>query len=327
MKDPQSQIEELTKYFYMTTQQSLNFNNIIQYSTELHAKATKQLLTKLNLSSDKIDVIGYHGQNVYHMPTQKLTIQIGDKTLLEKLTRIPVITNFRQNDIDNGGQGAPLAPIYHQALAIRDQLVPCAIVNCGGIANITFVNSHNTNDLIGFDIGPGNVLIDQFVRLKTSGKEQLDKNGQYGLQGRVHEKILNQLLEQQKNHLNKKPPKSLDTHDLLLISSVKELELHDGCATLAAFTAKTIADSIRFNPIQNIKRWILCGGGWKNPVITKKLYDYLKLIIPDIKFVNSNNIGWSSQNLEAELIAYLAVRIQKQLPISFPTTTGINFKG
>jgi anhydro-N-acetylmuramic acid kinase len=187
--------EELARLSDYLRIKEISLNDIISHSTELHAEAIKLLLEKSGYNYKNIDLIGYHGQTLYHNPGKKLTIQVGDGQLLANLTGIKVINNFRENDVLNGGQGAPLAPLYHQALAIRDNKYPLAVINCGGIANVTVISGAKHQDIIGFDTGPGNGLIDQYIRLKTNGREQMDIDGKYGSQGKVNEQIMRELYE------------------------------------------------------------------------------------------------------------------------------------
>jgi anhydro-N-acetylmuramic acid kinase len=301
---------------------------VINQSTELHAQVVRELLNQADLRSDQIDVLGYHGQTLFHQPSKKLSIQIGNAKRLAELTKIRVINQFRQNDLLHGGQGAPLAPIYHQALAVRDNLLPVAVVNCGGIANVTFIESDNDQDILGFDTGPGNALLDRFVRHRTNGNEFMDEDGKYGLQGEVREDLLSRLY-QEVCHLNKQnyfslpPPKSLDVNDLSFPIEFGALSLADGCATLAAFTARTILDSVAFIP-SKIDKWILTGGGWNNPVIYRELKNYAQQQFAyPTQILKCSEVGWNNAALEAELFAYLAVRCIKDLPISFPKTTGV----
>lgn len=323
---------ELAAHFADHCQRELSFNNLIFYSTALHETAIKTLLAKQTLSASQIDVIGYHGQTLLHRPADHLTIQIGDGNYLAQQLGITVVNDFRRNDVAHGGQGAPFAPLYHQALAIRDQLLPCAIVNCGGIANITVVNGPAPADLLSFDIGPGNGLIDRLVKQRTNGKLQMDYNGQFGAQGKVNLSVLTEL----KNHalvdgkgnnfLLLPPPKSLDIADFKLTPALNELGLEDACATLEAFTADCIRDA--FKLIQQAQpAWpapqkiILAGGGWYNPIITQQLTARLP---KHFEITTAENIGWNNKALEAQIFAYLAVRCLQHKPISYPQTTGVS---
>lgn len=300
---------------------------IIDISTRLHAKAVMNLLDKYNIEKSKIDVIGYHGQTLYHKPQQKKSVIVGDGKLLSKLTGIAVVDNFRANDIAHGGEGAPLAPIYHQALAIRDNIYPIAIVNCGGIANVSVITGTTVEDLIGFDTGPGNGLIDSFVKYKTHGQQFYDVDGNYGLLGQVREDILELLfakavVKSGRNFFDIKAPKSLDINDLILPDEVLGLSIEDGCKTLAVFTAKSIVRSLLDNNIDLPINWGLAGGGWNNPNILTALEAELNLHIdPVLKQVD--DLGWHNAELEAEIFSFLAVRSIKGLPLSFPKTTGV----
>ena len=291
---------------------------VIKKSTELHAKAVQDLLKKTKLSPNEIDVIGYHGQALYHNPAEGITIQIGDGQLLANLTGIAVINDFRSDDIKNGGQGAPLAPLYHQALAIRDSYFPVVVVNCGGIANISIINGEKERQVFGFDTGPGNVLIDRYVRNKTNNKEFMDFDGKYGLKGKVNQDVLAKMIELLKPYLEKKSAKSLDPSNFCLIKEFDDLSIYDACATLGALTAKCIVDSLGDLP----SKWILAGGGWNNPVILRFLKQYLTEKIPSVDIRLASEIGWDDTYMEAEIFAYLAVRNLYGLPISVPNVTG-----
>ena len=192
---------------------------IIGLSTQMHIQAVHQLLTMLGIPAAEIDVIGYHGQCLYHQPNQQISVIVGDGQMMAEALNIPVVTDFRRNDILHGGQGAPFAPLYHQALALRDGLGSVAVVNCGGISNVSFVLGQDESDLIAFDTGPGNALLDQLLRQRTQGEIHYDRDGFYGLQGKVDLAVLAQLFasavrKQDQNYLDLVPPKSLDYGDL-----------------------------------------------------------------------------------------------------------------
>lgn len=299
----------------------------IKKSTELHIQAVKQLLEMNSLMASDIKVIGYHGQTLYHSPQNKITIQVGNAAQLAEQCGIDVIYDFRKNDIEHGGQGAPFAPLYHQALALRDKLIPCLVLNCGGISNVTYITE---TSVIAFDIGPGNGLLDEFIKLKTNHQYQMDKDGEFSQQGQVREKYIKILYEQscQKNFYQKSPPKSLDINDLQLPEKIMELSLEDGAATLAYFTALCIYNAcasgdtslfqVRNSPEDLV--WILAGGGWKNPTITH----WLKTLLTNPGNVHlAKELGWDGDGLEAEIFAYLAIRSLKSLPLSLPSTTGV----
>ncbi len=291
---------------------------VIKKSTELHAEIVLNLLEKANLSPEEVDIIGYHGQSLYHNPAEGITIQIGDGQLLSNLTGIKVINDFRSQDISNGGQGAPLAPLYHQALAAKLNLFPLAIVNCGGIANISVINGPEESQVMGFDTGPGNVLIDRYIRNKTSNKEFMDLDGKYGSKGVVSKEVLQKLMSQMSGYLSKPAPKSLDPSDFYLIDELDDLNFNDACATLEAFTALSIVSSLKDLP----KKWVLAGGGWNNPVIVRYLKEYLADKLGVFEMLLAKEVGIDGTYLEAEIFAYLAARSYFKLPISFPMVTG-----
>lgn len=323
--DTQSYIQKFADFLKVDHQ--INLVDIQNKSAEYHINAVAMLLKKTNINKNNIDVIGYHGQTLYHQPKQKCSIQIGDGQLLAKKINCTVVNNFRNNDIQHGGEGAPFAPIYHHALAARDHLFPCVVVNCGGIANISVIIDHDVNHIIGFDTGPGNVLIDRFVRFKTNGQENMDRDGNYGKNGKINQLILEKLYtagltEQQKDYFQRKPPKSLDSNHLTLFPELMGLSIEDGCATLAAFTAQTIVESIYLIDITPPTLWALTGNGWKNLAIKEQLKLCLqKNLKHEFQMKSVDEIGWNSQTMEAQLFAYLAVRRLKNLPISFPNTT------
>jgi anhydro-N-acetylmuramic acid kinase len=263
-----------------------------------------------------------------------ISIAMGDGAALATDLQITVVNDFRREDVAAGGQGAPFAPLYHQALSIRDNQIPLAVVNCGGIANITVIPNDNPEDLIAFDTGPGNALLDQLVKQRTHGEDSFDKDGQYAKQGRIHENVLEALYQETlikngKNYFDQLPPKSLDYGDLKLISALNTLSLPDACHTLAAFTADSIVRSLALLPsvADNLpKHWVLAGGGWKNPVIYQAFKQRLQAKLgSDTTVYHADDIGWSTQYMEAEIFAYLAVRRLNNQPISFPGTTRVPF--
>jgi anhydro-N-acetylmuramic acid kinase len=329
INDLKLELQKLSLYFHGDEHQPVNFDQIIERSTELHADIVAHLLKKSGHKAADIKVIGYHGQTLLHRPSAKITLQAGDGKLLAKKTGITVVNDFRSKDVAAGGQGAPFAPLFHQALIVRDNKIPAAVVNCGGIANITVVTGADPTEMLGFDTGPGNGLLDRFVKQRTSGDKTMDFNGEYGSRGVVHDDVLKLLYEKSlilngKNYFAALPPKSLDIGDMQLIPEFDSLSLEDGCATLAAFTADTIVSSIDFfkNNIPNY--WILAGGGWKNPLILRELETRLRLKIKgNFRVEIAEAAGWNSAALEAQIFAYLAVRSLAGLPISFPCTTRV----
>lgn len=281
-----------------------NFSN----ESLLVAKWCYKAWNKLNIAD--IDIIGMHGQTLYHAPSQKISLQIGDAKWLNKKIHTPIVYNFRTNDILHGGHGAPLAPVYHQALVLQYNLAPCVVLNCGGIANITWVAN---KDLYASDVGPGNVLIDRFMRTYTNNQEYFDQDGMYGLQGSSNERLLNELWQTQPHS------RSLDAHDFYLPPDIYQLSLYDACATLAHFSAARIAQAV--NKLFPCKTLIICGGGGYNQAICKYLREFIR---SDINIKHAQEVGWHNDCLEAQIFAYLAVRSILKMPISFPGTTGVS---
>lgn len=326
-----SQIEILSRYLngQDNSGKAIHLQQIIDHSTDLHALAVNQLLTEKKLKPEQIDVVGYHGQAMFHQPNRKISVIVGSGLALANKIGITVINDFRRADIMAGGQGAPFAPLFHQALAVKSNLTPLAVVNCGGISNVTFVHGQREYDVMGFDTGPGNGLIDTLVRLRTHGLERMDKDGKYGRRGKISPPVLNALYEKAilkdgKNYLRLPPPKSLDYGDLILIPELLSLTLEDACATLEAFTAETIVNSLEFIMGVPPKHWILAGGGWHNPVIRAHLEQKLKQKLGNaVKIQTADEANWNSAAMEAQIFAYFAVRSLHNFPLSVPNTTRV----
>ena len=236
-KSPLTTDQELQNLFSEYQLPTINLNNLILLSTYLHQKISEQIILNHGIDPAKISLIGYHGQTLYHAPQAKKTLQVGDCQLLANKMKIPVVGHFRYNDVLHNGQGAPLTPIYNLALAKKDGLIPLALLNCGGIANVSLILSESEHDLTAFDTGPGNVLLDRFIREKTNQQYLFDQNGQWSLAGHINQTAFNDLLNEglPKDYLSKAPPKSLDSHNCHLPEIFHTLSLEDGCATLAAF--------------------------------------------------------------------------------------------
>lgn len=322
-----NKIAELSMYLHGVEQSAspITLDKVIQHSTELHVAAVKKLLKETGYEATQIDVVGYHGQTLFHRPSIKTSIVVGNGQYLADQLGITVVNDFRSRDVAAGGQGAPFAPLYHQALAVRDKKIPVAVVNCGGIANITLIKNANEIDLIGFDTGPGNGLIDRLIRQRTQGKENMDTDGQYGNKGRVDEQVLKALWETSlikdgQNYFLAPPPKSLDIGDMELIPELDVLSIEDACATLEAFTADTIITSLKLLEIEWPQYWILAGGGWHNPVIRRELESRLG---KSVQILTADEAGWNSQALEAQIFAYLAIRSLQNKPLSVPGTTSV----
>jgi anhydro-N-acetylmuramic acid kinase len=326
--DPASVLTDMTHYLYKGKIAKVRFEDIIDRSTKLHVNIVNKLLKKSCKSAKEIDLIGYHGQTLYHNPSEHITVQAGNIALLANELGITTVGNFRHNDVQNHGQGAPFAPLYLQALAVRDTMIPVAVINCGGVANMTIINSSEANKLLGFDCGPGNALIDQYLRTKTNNKELMDKDGKYGLAGTVNEEVLQLLckkavIKDKMNYLDIPPPKSLDSSNFVLIDELKILSFQDACATLEAFSAFAMVDSLKFFPDNTVPdKFVLSGGGWHNEMIFNQFSYYLKKKLgKGAQILRANKVGWDGDSIEAEIFAYLAARSLHKLPISYPNLT------
>ena len=275
--------------------------------TDWHVAAVESFSEQLGLTPSEIDVIGFHGQTVLHRPEQKLTVQLGDGPTLARRLGRPVVYDMRAADMEAGGQGAPLAPVYHRALAAKFDERPIAFVNIGGVANVTWIGDDES--LIAFDTGPGNALLDDWTMRHTGFPH--DMNGALALRGKVFEEMLEAALASPFFH--QPPPKSLDRNTFANVS-LEGLSPEDGAATLVAFTKSGIMLANDWFPSPP-KRWIVCGGGRHNPAIMAALPGR-----PNV-FQTAEEAGFDGDAMEAEAWGYLAVRSLKGLPITFPGTT------
>ena len=284
--------------------------------TLFHATVCKKII---NDYSFNIDLIGFHGQTIFHNAKEKISKQIGDANLLSGLLKKKIIYNFRENDLINGGQGAPLTPIFHQLLANQNQInLPICILNIGGIANITIISSRNYNDLKSYDIGPGNCLLDEWIR--KNSEERFDKNGELAKAGKTDETILNQAIDNFDNIKNNNL--SFDTKDFDL-NFVRGLSLEDGLSTLTDFTAslihQSIITSINFNKGKSLNV-LICGGGRKNLF----LINSIKNKIPsNVNLCSIDDYKINGDFVESQAFAYLAIRSLLKKIISFPKTTNV----
>jgi len=277
--------------------------------TVAHGDAVKALLAQTGFAAKDIDLIGFHGQTIAHAPEKHYTCQLGDGALLAKITGIPVVNDFRTADVKAGGQGAPLVPVYHQALA-HDHQKPVAFLNIGGVANVTYVGAKG--DVIAFDTGPGNALLDDWM-LQKSGVS-FDAHGATAARGKVDGAVLQKLLAHA--FFTAQPPKSLD-RNAFVTPLWQHLSLEDGAATLAAFTVESVAKSLVFLPAKP-QLWVVSGGGRLNKHFMAELEKAL-----GAKVISIDTLGLNGDAIEAEAFAYLAVRSYQGLPISFPDTTGV----
>jgi anhydro-N-acetylmuramic acid kinase len=282
------------------------------YLTDLHAEAALQFLNNHSLVADGVAVMGFHGQTVLHAPERRLTVQIGDGEGLARATGIDVVYDLRAADVAAGGQGAPLTPIYHRALAAKLPGRPVAVVNIGGVANVTWIGRNG--ELLAFDTGPGNALIDDWVH-RHRGLSR-DEGGQLAAAGRTHDAFVTQYLRH--SFFGQRPPKSLD-RNAFAMELVDGLSVEDGAATLAAFTAASIARSREHFP-EEPKLWVICGGGRRNKTLMTMIAGRVEAAVAPAEAA-----GMNGDAVEAEAWAYLAVRSLKGLPITFPGTTGSPF--
>ena len=333
-------LNEYFEYEYKLKQQLINLREIVSSKEDLikNSKELKELERNLTLfHADKvdqifikskipIDLIGFHGQTIFHNPQKKVSKQLGDGKLLSQLLKKKVVYDFRQADIQNYGQGAPLTPIFHHLLSKKinekqNTGFPLGFLNIGGIANVTKVINTSIDiheNLLAFDIGPGNCLIDDWVR--NNSNKKFDKNGELGRSGKIDKLILNQAIE---NFKIDKYSQSLDVKDFD-ISFVRGLSLEDGCATVTDFTGYLIANGLEYLNNQNEKiKFLVCGGGRKNnfliDCINNNLSNKDKIILEHIE-----KYSFDGDFIESQAFGYLAIRSFLNLPISFPRTTGCN---
>jgi len=278
--------------------------------TRAHAAAVDYLLAKTGHHPKEVDIIGFHGQTIYHDPAAGFTWQIGAGSLLAQTVGINVINDFRSTDVAAGGQGAPFLPLYHKALA-EDLDKPVAILNIGGVSNVTYLGKNG--EVIAFDTGPGNALLNDWVKKHLN--REYDENGMLARQGTVDETVLQRCLDNR--FFGARPPKSLD-RDAWDTSLYQNLSPADGAATLTEFTARAVAKALAHLP-EPPKTWYVTGGGRHNPVMMEALQKNLKVPVRSV-----DDLGWSGDAVEAEGFAYLAVRALLKLPLSLPTTTGVS---
>jgi len=283
--------------------------------TRAQAAVVSAFLAEAGKAPDQVAVIGFHGQTVLHRAPLAgrlgATRQLGDGELMARLTGIDTVYDFRSADMRAGGQGAPLSPVYHAALLRGIGTAPnSAVLNLGGVANITWWGGEER--IAGFDTGPANAPLNDWIRRRGLG--EMDRDGVLGRSGKVDEKRLAKLL----NHpyLAAPYPKSLDRHDFSA-EMAEGLNAQDGAATLTAFTAAAVGKGLDLLP-QRPKRLIVCGGGRKNPAILDALRARA-----GVEPLSAEEVGWRGDAIEAECFAFLAVRVLRGLPLSFPLTTGV----
>lgn len=277
--------------------------------TEAHLQAVRHWSSQTGTAISSIDVVGFHGQTVTHRPERHFTWQIGDGARLARALGVRVVNDLRTADVSAGGQGAPLVPIYHAAL-VRDLGRPVAVVNVGGVANVTWIGAGG--ELLAFDTGPGNGPIDDWCS-KRAGL-RFDKDGALAASGKVNRGRLERFSEHR--YFARLPPKSLDRGNFNE-SWAEGLSAADGAATLTQGTARAIALGAQHFPAP-VTQWIVSGGGARNPTLLRAIAEET-----GGKVATAAEFGWDGDALEAEAFAFLAVRSLRGLPISFPGTTGV----
>ncbi len=293
-----------------------SFGPAAQAVAQEHLWAARGFLAEHGLSVQDLDLVGFHGQTVWHEPPGRTrpegrTVQLGDAAILAQGLGLPVAFDFRTADVAAGGQGAPLAPIYHAARARASGLEPpVAVLNLGGVGNITLIGPDNA--IVAFDTGPANGMIDLWVQARTD--QRFDEGGALALAGTVHEAALQAYLAHP--YFRAPGPKSLDRYDFDF-APVDHLSLEDGAATLTAFAAEAVALAVR-DAAHAPSQIIVSGGGRLNPVLLDAIRARIGVPVTD-----ADALGWRGDAIEAEAFAYLAARAFKGLPISFPGTTGV----
>jgi anhydro-N-acetylmuramic acid kinase len=279
--------------------------------TDLQAAAVRALCGQAGIAESTLDCVGFHGQTIWHDPSHQLTVQLGDGARMARDLGCVVVNRFRDNDLAHGGEGAPLAPAYHRALAMAANLpLPTGIVNIGGVSNITLIAE---DGMFACDCGPGNALVDDWVRRRTG--LSYDESGRLAGTGRVHSGKLSELL----NHpfFRRTGARSLD-RNAFSIGSLHGLATEDGAATLVAFTVEAIARCVEQQSYR-ARQWIVVGGGRHNLVMVDQLRT--RLAVP---LRTAEDLHWAGDALEAQAFAYLAVRSLRGLPLSWPSTTGVS---
>ena len=299
---PQSQKKQI---LYTAKNEKFITNKFLYY--------IKKFLKDIEPNSHNIELIGLSGQTILHNPIKRYSIQLGSGKEIYNKIKIPVISNFRQKDLLNGGQGAPIGSFYHQSILNKINHKAC-IINLGGIANITITNK---KDLISYDMGPANALIDDLSNYFYN--KNFDKNGFYASKGNIIKNIIHKF--NQDIYFRKKYPKSLDRNYFnIFFTKLKKCNADDAIHTASMMTVNSIVNGIKLLK-QKIEIVILTGGGRKNLFIKKKLQKILKS--KEIKIVNIENYGFNGDMVEAQMFGYLAIRSIKKLPLSLPSTTGV----
>jgi anhydro-N-acetylmuramic acid kinase len=310
-------LRERVRACFGATQHTPEIAAVERDITLVHAEGVRQFLLREGIDAADVDAIGFHGQTITHDPARGFTWQIGDGALLALKTGIDVVNDFRSNDVRAGGQGAPLLPLYHAARAASGRLPrPVAILNIGGVSNVTWIGEGEDN-ILAFDMGPGNALIDDAVLRETG--QRFDDGGKLARQGRVHEDLLQSWMGHP--FFAALPPKSLDRNAWQAkgqMSGAENLPLPDRIATLTAFTVRAILRGAEHFPAP-ANAWYVAGGGRLNPMMMAGLAAGFGVPVRSV-----DDLGWNGDALEAEGFAYLAARSLEGLPLSLPGTTGVS---
>ena len=279
-----------------------------QFVTDLHVAAVRAWVEKTGIDLDTLDLVGFHGQTITHQPDRRFTWQIGDGAALARALGVRVVNDLRSDDVAAGGQGAPLVPVYHAALA-ADLPRPLAVVNVGGVGNVTWIGADGS--LLAFDTGPGNGPIDDWCARRAG--QRYDREGALAAAGKVDRGRVERFAEHR--FFAKVPPKSLDRGDFN-DAWADGLGVADGAATLTHGTARAIALAAKHFPAP-VSQWVICGGGARNPTLLRAIAEETRG-----KVVTAEDLGWDGDALEAQAFAFLAVRSLRRLPLTFPGTTG-----
>ncbi len=305
-KDTKNKIGHLIKSGVGSLEEIASLSNSL---TQEHAKAVLEFVSKYNVDLKELDLVAFHGQTIFHKPESGITWQLGNPALLAELLQKTVVADFRSADVAVGGQGAPLVPIYHQAILCDAPNKPVAVVNIGGVSNITWVGK---NDILAFDVGPGNALINDEI-YETFGLP-FDDDGKVAAKGRPNYDIIAGML--QDDFFKQTPPKSLD-RNYFKQYGLGELSIEDRLATLTIFTVQSILAAISYLP-QVPLVWLVAGGGRHNSFLVSELVKQLPGDVAKVEDV----LGIDGDGLEAQAFAFLAARVYNKLSNSFPTTTG-----
>ena len=287
-----------------------NLTKVESAITAAHVAAVEHLIAVLELSFADIGVVGFHGQTVLHRPADGFSRQLFDGAAAARRLGLPVVADFRTADMAAGGEGAPLAPIYHAARAAGG-VRPMAVLNLGGIGNLTWLGADER--LVAFDTGPANALLDDWVR--AAGRGDFDRDGALARAGRVDTAVLRRLMADP--YFTRPPPKSLDRYDIAPAGLYADLSPADGAATLTAFSAAAVAHALAQVPQPPDRLWV-CGGGRRNPALMAAIAAAAGVTAAPVE-----DLGWDGDLLEAELFGFLAVRRLAGLAITFPETTGV----